>query len=58
MISSKNAERAAVLVGLDQLGPIHCDDLDRRIAQAARLARFMDQLDRPLPDGLALPSRR
>lgn len=54
-ISIQNAEKAARMVGLDRGGPIRQDDRDAKIAQAGRLARFMDQLDRPLPDDIDLP---
>ena len=53
-ISPKNAEIAARMVGLDQTGPIRADDRDALIAQAGRLARFMDSYDRVDSDIAAL----
>ena len=44
-ISTKNAERALKMVGLDQSGPIRADDKAERIVQAARLAEFLDRTD-------------
>lgn len=49
-ISPKNALRAARMVGLDRSGPIEADVKAAKIAQAGRLARFMDQLDQPIPE--------
>lgn len=51
-ISLKNAERAAAMVGLNEPGAIRKEHLDAKIAQAGRLALFMDQLDQPVPSDL------
>jgi len=57
-ISPKNAKLAMQMVGLPAQGPIRQEALDAKIVQASRLAKFMDQLDRPLPEGLTLPAIR